>query len=82
VNHLAVNDRIKVILAEGKKMNNFQKTGGVAALIDAATFLVGIALAFTILAPYATGALDPEQTVAFLADNQAIMYVKPEGGTH
>ena len=34
-----------------------------------------IVLAFTILAPYATGNLDPGETVAFLADNQAIMYI-------
>ena len=56
-------------------MNDLQKMGGVAALIEAATFVVGIALAFTILAPYATGDLDPGQTVAFLADNGAILYV-------
>ena len=56
-------------------MNDLQKVGGVAALIEAATFVVGIALAFTILAPYATGDLDPGQTVAFLADNGAILYV-------
>ncbi len=56
-------------------MNDLQKMGGVAALIEAATFVVGIALALTILAPYATGNLDPGQTVAFLADNGAILYV-------
>ena len=56
-------------------MNDLQKMGGVAALIEAATFVVGIALAFTILAPYATGDLDPGQTVAFLADNGAILYL-------
>ena len=56
-------------------MNDLQKMGGVAALIEAATFVVGIALAFTILAPYATGDLDPGQTVAFLVDNGAILYV-------
>ena len=56
-------------------MNDLRRMGGVAALIEAATFVVGIALAFTILAPYATGALDPGQTVAFLADNGAILYV-------
>ena len=56
-------------------MNVLQKMGGVAALIEAATFVVGIALAFTILAPYATGGLDPGQTVAFLADDGAILYV-------
>ena len=56
-------------------MNDLRRMGGVAALIEAATFVVGIALAFTILAPYATGDLDPAQTVAFLADNGAILYV-------
>ena len=56
-------------------MNNLQKMGGVAALIDAATYVVGIGLFSTILAPYVTGDLDPGQTVAFLADNQAIMYI-------
>lgn len=56
-------------------MNNLQKMGAISALIDAATFLVGIVLAFTILAPLATGGLDPDQTVAFLADNQAVIYI-------
>ena len=56
-------------------MNDFQKTGGVAALIMAAAFVVGIGLVFTLLAPYATGDLDPGETVAFLADNQALMYI-------
>ena len=56
-------------------MNDLQKMGGVAALIEAATFVVGFALFFTLLAPYATGDVDPVQTVAFLADNQAILYV-------
>lgn len=56
-------------------MKDFQKTGGIAALIAAATFVVGIAVGFTLLAPYLTDTLNPQQTVAFLADNQAIMYV-------
>ena len=56
-------------------MNNLQKTGGVAALIDAATFIVGIALALSVLTPYAMGDLDPGETVAFLADNQTVMYI-------
>lgn len=56
-------------------LKDFQKIGGVAALIAAATFVVGIAVGFTLLAPYLTGTLNAEQTVAFLADNQAIMYV-------
>lgn len=56
-------------------MNYSQKMGGVAALIMAATFVVGIGLAVTVLAPYQIGDLDPVQKVAFLADNQAIMYI-------
>ena len=56
-------------------MNNFQKMGGVAALILAATFVVGFALFTTVLAPIGFGDLDPGQTVAFLADNQAITYI-------
>ncbi len=56
-------------------LKDFQKIGGVAALIAAATFVVGITVGFTLLAPYLTGTLNAEQTVAFLADNQAIMYV-------
>ena len=57
------------------KMNDLQKMGGVAALIEAATFVVGLALFVTLLAPYQIGDLDPGQKVAFLADNQAIMYI-------
>lgn len=56
-------------------MSKLQRMGGVAALIEAAAYVVGIGLGFTLLASYMTGALGPEQTVAFLADNQAILYV-------
>ena len=52
-------------------MNDFQKMGGVSALIAAATWVFGMALLFTVLAPFATGDVDP----GFLADNQAIIYV-------
>lgn len=54
-------------------MNNLQKWGGIAALVEAATYLVGIAIAFTILRP--TWELDPVQYVAFLADNQTFMHM-------
>ena len=54
-------------------MNNFQKMGGVAALIEAATYLIGIIIAFTVLAP--TWELNPEQYVAFLVDNQTFMHI-------
>jgi hypothetical protein len=55
-------------------MNNFQKMGGVAALIAAATFVVGIVLISTLLAPIA-GDLDPGEYVIFLQDNLAFMYL-------
>lgn len=56
-------------------MKNLQKLGGVAALIEAAAFVVGFALFLTVLVPagYDSGD-DPVQSVAFLADNQALMY--------
>ena len=54
-------------------MNNLQKMGGVAALVEAATYLVGIVVAFTVLAPI--WELDPAQYVAFLVDNQNFMHI-------
>ncbi len=54
-------------------MNNLQKLGGVAALIQAATFVVGLGLFVTLLDP--AGDLEPVQQVAFLIDNQAIAYI-------
>lgn len=54
-------------------MKNMQKMGGVAALIGAAAWVVGIVLGFTILAPFVSGELDSLQEVAYIADNQAIM---------
>ena len=52
-------------------MNDQQKVGGVSALIAAATWVFGMVLLFTILAPFGTGDVD----LGFLADNQAIIYV-------
>lgn len=54
-------------------MNDSQKMGGVAALIEAATYVVGLGLALTLLAPVLDA--DPDQYVAFLADNLTLMYV-------
>jgi hypothetical protein len=54
-------------------MNDFQKMAGISALLAGATFIVGFVLIATLLAPIA-GDLDPGQHVAFLVDNQAIMY--------
>ncbi len=54
-------------------MNDLQKMGGVAALIQAAAYVVGFVLAFTLLAP--VWDFDPDQYVAFLVDNQTLMYL-------
>ena len=55
-------------------MNHLQKMGGLAALINAAAYIVGFALALTYLAPVMNAA-DPAQYVAVLADNQTLMIV-------
>ncbi len=57
-------------------MRNLQRLGGIASLIEAATFVVGFALFFTLLADADYGSLDidPAENVAFLADNQLVMY--------
>ncbi len=55
-------------------MKDSQKMGGIAALIEAAAYMVGLVLMFTLLAPGFTGD-DTVQKVAFLADNQAITYM-------
>ncbi len=54
-------------------MNDLQKMGGVAALIEAATYVVGLGLALTLLAPVLDA--DPDRYVSFLADNLTLMYM-------
>lgn len=56
-------------------MAHRQKAGGVAALVAAATFLFGILLFATVLVDYTTGDPTPEESVAFLVDNQAALHV-------
>jgi hypothetical protein len=60
-----------------ENMNNLQKIGGVAALLEAVTFVVGFALHFTLVASanYGSLAIDPLENVAFLVENQTVMYV-------
>ena len=57
-------------------MLRLQKIGGIAALVEAGTFIVGFALYFTVLATADYGSLDvdPLQHVRFLVDHQGIMY--------
>ena len=54
-------------------MNNSQKFGGFAALIHAAAYVFGIVLAVTLIFPIMDA--DPGRYIAFVADNQAIVYV-------
>jgi len=56
-------------------MTNIQRIGGVAALIEAATFTVGIIMAVTVLSPFAFGELRAGQIVPFLAANQLTLQV-------
>ena len=56
------------------KMNNLQKIGGIAALINAAAYIVGFGLALTLLAPVMAAA-DPGQYMAFLVDYQNLIVV-------
>ena len=55
-------------------MNDFQKLGGVAALIMAATWVVGFAVLLGVLTPagYYDEGVDAVEKVAILADNQAL----------
>jgi hypothetical protein len=54
-------------------MNDLQKRGGVAALIQAAAYVVGFGLALTLLAPVLDA--DPDQYVAFLVDNLTLVHI-------
>jgi hypothetical protein len=57
-------------------MTSFQKSGGISALIAAATYLAGFALLFTLLSPsgYGSDHADPMKIVEFSVAKPAIMY--------
>lgn len=59
-------------MQRNNNMNNLQKAGGVAALVNAAAYLIGLGIAFTYLAPYLE--TTPAQYLAFMMDNQALLY--------
>jgi Domain of unknown function (DUF4386) len=67
----------RIFKRKGKKMNNLQKIGGIAALIGAATNLMALGVFAVLLIPKGFGSENPDPTkiVAFLADNQAWMRV-------
>lgn len=54
-----------------------QKMGGIAALVEALTFMIGFALYLTLLesANYGSLSVSPTQHAAFLVENQTLMYV-------
>lgn len=54
-------------------MKNMQKLGAAAALVDAATYLVSMALLFTLLTPFG-GEMEFGQFMAFFLDNQAVIF--------
>jgi hypothetical protein len=54
-------------------MKNFQKAGGLAALIHAAAYVVGIVLGVAFIFPILNA--DPSQYLAFVANNQALVYI-------
>jgi hypothetical protein len=56
-------------------MDQRQRIGGVAALVEAATFIVGIVMFVTVLSDYTSGDPTPGESVAFLVDNQVALYI-------
>jgi hypothetical protein len=53
-------------------MQSFQKAGGLAALLHAAAYIVGITLGVTLVFPLLDAA--PDQYLAFVTNNQALIY--------
>ncbi len=54
-------------------MNDFQKMGGIAALYEAAAYVVGM-VGFLLVVDV-SGVADPVQQVALMADNQAFLSI-------
>ncbi len=54
-------------------MNSLQKSGGIAALLHAVAYVVGMILGLALIFPLLDAA--PEQYLKFLFENQAIVYV-------
>lgn len=54
-------------------MNDLQKMGGIASIMSGLAYIIGFAMALTLLAPMLEA--DPSEYVAFLADNLTMMYL-------
>jgi hypothetical protein len=52
-----------------------QRNGGLAALVEAATFVIGIVMFVTVVSDYTSGDQTPSESVAFLVDNQVALYI-------
>jgi len=60
---------------DGDTTTRTQRLGALSALVAAATFIVGIVLFATTLSDYTTGDPEPAESVQFLVDHEALMYV-------
>jgi Domain of unknown function (DUF4386) len=58
-----------------KTTTNLQKSGGISALIAAATYLFAMVLVFTILAPMANSSLSFEKYVDFYKANKTLIFI-------
>lgn len=56
-------------------MNHHERAGGIAALVAAASVVVGLGMFASLLSDYALGDPEPADAVAFLVENQATIYV-------
>jgi hypothetical protein len=56
-------------------VNGMHRTGGMAALLMAAMFVVGFVLYFAFLAGSSFESADPAEVAGFLADNQALLSI-------
>lgn len=54
-------------------MNNLQKAGGIAALVHAAAYVVGLAIGVTLMFPLLDA--EPAAYLAFLTENQTLVYL-------
>lgn len=56
-------------------MDTLQRAAGIAALILALTLVVGLGMFATVLSDFTTGDFEASDSVAFIADHEALMYV-------
>lgn len=61
------------LLSVRRKERDTNRWGGIAALVEASTYLIGIVMLFTMLSPTLT--LEPQDYVAFIRDNHVVMHL-------